>query len=369
MEAGMMEPSLRIRYYQRRHRLTIRQIAELREFSGIAVSDPAEKQMKLSTMSKVAELIRLSKLFKSHHLGFIPIKGPLLSWRLHNDVAVRYSNDLDILVKPEDLFRVIKVLKEDGYQTIHFDLPASGSKKKVIMKLNNQIGLIHQQKKIPVEVHWRLINLEVCPIARLDKLINQNTESVIIHNEAFSVFNKEFELVFLIIHGAIHKWSRLKWLHDIVAFSKDEQLDWDRVITISKEFHAEQLIYQAVMLAHRFWDLPQNITSRFLLEKSHLKPFLITYPLESIANNPDGTVEPGLKNVLRLIYGSIKYGLMIFPSMKYRYSFMKRLMFREKDMNVIKLPDFLTFMYFPLRPFLYVYSKLAPSNTRNRYPK
>lgn len=361
-----MEQGERISYYQHRHRLTIPQIAELREFSGIAIADPANKKMKLSSMSKVAELIRLSRLFKDHDLGFIPIKGPLLSWRLHHDAAVRYSNDLDILVKPEDLFRIIKVLKEDGYQPIHFDLPASGSKTKVIMKVNNQIGFIHPQKRIPVEVHWRLINLRVCPKSRLDNLINQNTESIIFHNETFTVFHKEFELVFLIIHGALHKWFRLKWLHDIVAFSKDEQLDWDRVITISKEFQAEHLVHQAILLADRFWNLPEKITSRFIPERTALKPFLIHFPLESIAKKPKGTAEPGLYNWFRLIYGSIKYGLMIFPSMKYKYSFLKRLMFREKDMNVIKLPDFLTFMYYPMRPFLYVYSKLAPSNTRNR---
>jgi hypothetical protein len=103
-----MELDRKITYYQQRHRLTIRQIAELREFSGIAIPQISDQPRKVDTMAKMAELIRLSRLFKAQNLNFIPIKGPLLSWRLHQDVTVRYTNDLDILVKPEDLFIIIK---------------------------------------------------------------------------------------------------------------------------------------------------------------------------------------------------------------------------------------------------------------------
>ncbi len=365
MNGVIMDVEKNTTFYQQRHRLTIRQIAELREFSGIAIPQISDQPRKIDTMAKVAELIRLSKMFKAHNLEFISIKGPLLSWRLHQDVAVRYTNDLDILVKPEDLFIIIRMLKEDGYQTTHFDLPASGSKKRLLLKLNNHIGLMHPQKKILLEVHWRLMKPEVCSKTKLDQLINQNTESVIFHNESFTVFTKEFELVYLILHGAMHEWFRLKWLHDIVSFSKDEQLDWDRVFELNKDFHGEHLVYQAIQLADKFWDLPPDVAARFAAENMDLNAFMINHPLKSISRTNVATIEPGFYNWLSFVNGTVKYGLMLFPSAKYKYTFLKRLMFREIDMKILKLPDFLTFMYFPLRPFLIVYSRLVPSSTRN----
>ena len=363
-----MQLGNRISYYQQRHRLTIPQIAELREFSGKKIQAPADRQMKLSSMAKVAELIRLSKLFKANNLDFISIKGPLLSWRLHHDFTVRYSNDLDILVQSEDISRVTELLKKDGYQAHIFDLPQTRNKQRMVLKINNQIIFMHPQKNITLEVHWRLIRPEIISKTRMDQLLQQNTESFKFNDEEFTVLNKESELVFLIFHGAMHQWFRLKWLHDIFAYSKDAELNWEKVFTISKIFNGEHLVYQSIQLADRYWVLPHNIASMYTDNGIRLNPLLLEYPLKSIAIN-ELEPKPGLMNWAKYIYEKRKYGLLLFSTARYKYTFIRRLFLRDVELDKLNLPDFLTFLYLPLRPVLLVYSKLFPSGIHFRNSK
>jgi len=122
-----------ISYYQRRHRLTIPQIAELREFYGIAIPQINDSPRKMDFMVKMAELIRLSRLFKSNNLDFIPLKGPILSLRLHHNFTGRCSNDLDILVNRIELDSCFELLKSHEYKfdnsgPVGYEFPATKNK-------------------------------------------------------------------------------------------------------------------------------------------------------------------------------------------------------------------------------------------------
>ena len=61
------------------------------------------KQKKFHQMKIVAELLSLSKLFLESSLEFITMKGPVLSWRLHQDFFVRRYRDIDLLFDIEDI--------------------------------------------------------------------------------------------------------------------------------------------------------------------------------------------------------------------------------------------------------------------------
>jgi hypothetical protein len=80
----------------------------------------------------------------------VPLKGPLLAECLYGDPALRESNDIDLLVAPEDLERAVLLtsrhlgyeppadaVREDGRPLLHYHLP-------------------HRQGAPAVELHWRL---------------------------------------------------------------------------------------------------------------------------------------------------------------------------------------------------------------------
>ncbi|NQV02397.1 MAG: nucleotidyltransferase family protein [Bacteroidia bacterium] len=313
-------------------------------------------------MAKVAELIRLSKLFHSNDLEFIPLKGPLLSWRLHRDVTVRYSTDLDIQVNQAELDRCIELIKMDGYRLngkipAAMELPRTKNKKRLVLDLTYHKVFSNPERKMRLEMHWNLISYPIISKQRLDLLIGQNREKFMFHKEQFTVFSKEMDFVYLMIHGALHHWFRLKWLHDIYAYSKDEELDWDKIMDISSQFNAIHLVSQALQLVDIYWTLPDRLKPMLVDNKRKMHPILLSYPVRTIAD-PD--IKPEIVNWrVKDIYDLTRYTLLLFPGAIIKTRFLKGMLFNEGDLYILKLPDYLSFLYFFLRPVLLIYSKYS----------
>ena len=71
-------------------------------------------------MLEKQELRRLYRVFESHGLRFVPIKGVDLAYRLYPDAALRVFGDWDIWFHPDDCERALAVLKEDGWKVPEF---------------------------------------------------------------------------------------------------------------------------------------------------------------------------------------------------------------------------------------------------------
>jgi hypothetical protein len=355
-----MELNEKFAYYQHRHRLTISQIAELREFSGIAVPQIRDLPRKLDTMAKMAELIRLSRLFKANNIDFISIKGPLLSWRLHRDFTIRYSNDLDILVNRTDLDLCFELLKSYEYcfdtsAPAAGDFPTTKNKKKLVMDLKHHKVFIHRKTKLQLEVHWNLFSYPIINQKKFDQLIKEQTVPFTFQTEQFTIFSKEMDFVYLMIHGALHHWYRLKWLHDIYAYSMDPEISWQKVKEISKYFSAGHLLYQTLHLADIFWPVPERIRNIADQNRKSLPPFLLSYPVKTIS---DRNFHPEIAHwSTKEIFELTKYTLMLFPKAIFKSRFIKGLLFNEGDLKILNLPDRFAFMYFFLRPVLLIYRK------------
>ncbi|MBI9036371.1 MAG: nucleotidyltransferase family protein [Bacteroidales bacterium] len=305
-------------------------------------------------MSKVAELIHLSRVFKENDLTLIPIKGPILSWKLHQDFLFRSSSDLDVLVDLNDLERSIELIKDEGYKPIYFDIPKTKNKKALVLKINNQIAFFHPKKKSRLEIHWRLIKYPIIPQNEFNQLLNNNLDSIVVHGETFTVLNKEFEFVYLILHGALHTWGRLKWLHDIYAYLKDEDLDWNKIFILSDHLKSRHFVFQALILADKYWNTNKMVKKINLPQQENIHKFIIDYPVKRINSDykPSGLIKKG-----RHIYKNTKYSLLLFSELNYRMSFIRRLFFDEREMDMIALPDSLAFLYFIFRPFSFIYRK------------
>jgi hypothetical protein len=308
----------------------------------------------------MAELIRLSRLFKANNIDFISIKGPLLSWRLHRDFTIRYSNDLDILVNRTDLDLCFELLKSYEYcfdtsAPAAGDFPTTKNKKKLVMDLKHHKVFIHRKTKLQLEVHWNLFSYPIINQKKFDQLIKEQTVPFTFQTEQFTIFSKEMDFVYLMIHGALHHWYRLKWLHDIYAYSMDPEISWQKVKEISKYFSAGHLLYQTLHLADIFWPVPERIRNIADQNRKSLPPFLLSYPVKTIS---DRNFHPEIAHwSTKEIFELTKYTLMLFPKAIFKSRFIKGLLFNEGDLKILNLPDRFAFMYFFLRPVLLIYRK------------
>ena len=97
-----------------------------------------------------AEMKNISQLLYDTRLLFL--KGPVLAIDLYNDLSLRTSCDLDILVPLTDLDKVEKVLLDAGYKKDEYIHSILGDWK----WRHHHFSYFHPEKKIKLEIHWRM---------------------------------------------------------------------------------------------------------------------------------------------------------------------------------------------------------------------
>ncbi|WP_282122815.1 nucleotidyltransferase family protein [Algibacter mikhailovii] len=236
-----------------RHRLSHQQIDDLLN-EQCAKEHLSEKH---DQMFQVSEFIKLSDAFREATVPFIPLKGPILSYRLHKDACYRYSSDLDFLIPLNAVKKAIFILKKNGYQPDGFSWPDNLNKERRVIKLTNQVSFVHPKKQITIEIHWKLFKLEITDSKVLDEVLKSNGIQLRFHERKFQGFNNELELLYLIIHGGLHAWFRLKWLIDVKDFMEKIPIDTKKFTQLVLQCHASRMVSLCnAMLANYFPECP-----------------------------------------------------------------------------------------------------------------
>lgn len=199
-------------------------------------------EMKAGYIGKVAEFIKITDLLISRGLKFIPLKGPVLSYRIYGDATVRRYCDLDLLMDLPAVLTARDLLKEIGYEPNGYQLPVNRTGHKIVFNHVHHILLRNSLSGLTVELHWRLFQTPPVPFRRLQGLVEENLTELQFAGRSLDVLSQEFELLYLIMHGSIHYWQRLKWLTDIHEYLKKYQIDWGRFKVIAEDLRAGRLV-------------------------------------------------------------------------------------------------------------------------------
>ena len=174
----------------------------------------------------------------------------------------------------------------------------------------------------------------------MDIIIEQNLTDVDFAGRRFKVLNREFELVFLMIHGAKHMWERLKWLYDIKDYQLDS-IDKNKFYKIAEELKAERIISQTNILLKKYF----NLNSKFGTKK-HVHKYLVWKSIKriEIVNNLDKS----FKELLSELY----YSWLLFPAFKYKMGIINCSLFRLGDIS--EIDSSFKFVYFLYRPYSFI---------------
>ena len=96
------------------------------------------------------EIERLEQYFKSNKKEVIFLKGPFFAQRFYGNIDKRFINDIDILVKEEDIGDIIEEIEKDGFRRVSGSLPNQ--------KLNTYYvhHLEYRKENFKLELHWAL---------------------------------------------------------------------------------------------------------------------------------------------------------------------------------------------------------------------
>lgn len=225
-------------FLNQRHRLSHQQIDELlkEKYTKEHLSE------KYDQLFQVSEFIKVTDEFREAAIPFIPLKGPILSYRLHNDSSFRYSNDLDFLMPINAVKKAIFILEKNGYQPHYFPWPDNSKKERRLIKLSNQILFVHPEKQLNIEIHWKLFKFEITNSSTLNDVLKSNVNQIRFNERNFQVFNSELELLYLIIHGGHHAWFRLKWLIDVKDFIEKIPIDVEKFTQLVEKCNASRMV-------------------------------------------------------------------------------------------------------------------------------
>ena len=74
----------------------------------------------LSNLKLARELVRLTDRLSEAGVPAVAFKGPVLALKLHGDLSLRQFNDLDLLVRPQDVGPAAQVLIGENHCPRHF---------------------------------------------------------------------------------------------------------------------------------------------------------------------------------------------------------------------------------------------------------
>ncbi len=196
----------------------------------------AAQQNAVNVLHQVSAVRAIRKTFENDKVPFAVLKGWPLSEELFANGSSRHARDIDLLIDPSQLRGASNALQGLGFlptqeHAWHHTLIGHPS---LLDELNN-LSFSDPETGVMVELHWRCNQFKGWP-EPFEGLghIGEHNSSI----GTISVPCEQQNLIYLSIHGSLHRWSRLKWLYDVAKLAErrgHDQLEQDMVVADNKK--------------------------------------------------------------------------------------------------------------------------------------
>ena len=207
------------------------------------------QQDKLRIFSLVAETCLLARTFAAQQIPYCFIKGPILNVSLYEELTIRPCRDLDVWIEYRALQQATKALLALGYQKKKPVYELIGFKEEYYLKHKHDITFYHRERNMLVELHFRLNYLGI----NFVPLSPAICKKIILWQTPIQTLNDDYHLLFLMIHGAIHGWIRLRWLYDLHLYIKSGKCSLTNLMILAEKIHCKHIVYQALTLLNDFF--------------------------------------------------------------------------------------------------------------------
>ena len=175
-------------------------------------------------------LVELMAQFEQQQIPCLALKGPAVALAAYGDLSLRQYEDIDIMVRVENVSKAVEMLFSDGLN------PARGhAERHKDVKLFHEITLIAADKSYSVDLHWQLAP----PYARVfgpdPSAVWRRAVKLHLPRGDVQVLGREDMFLALCQHGTRHRWWQLKWLFDVAEMLRNAAtLDWSRIEEMMK---------------------------------------------------------------------------------------------------------------------------------------
>ena len=312
--------------------------SDLLDPARLAYLKEASRGFALRNLVLSAELVTIMDRFQSEGLEAMPYKGPVLAVQLYGDMALREFEDLDIILRQQDMAKANDLMISLGYRP---KFPGILSAEATASLAPGEYGYRDESRRLMVELHTERTLRHFPMPADLDDLATRLV-TVSVGGHDLKTFSPEDTFLLLCIHGSKHFWAQLSWIADLAAFVEAyPQLDWDQVFRRGQSMRANRMVSVSLALAGRLFNSPHEVFG----------------PLRSdpVANSIASKIEhrilarsPGELGAIARFH--LRRHMLEGPWEGWRYSLRLATQPSDDDWSTMPLPPRLTPLYVALRP-------------------
>jgi hypothetical protein len=287
---------------------------------------------------RTGELLSLLRKFRARGVLVLPFKGPTLAAYAYGSLSLRQFNDLDLLLRPEDLAVGQDLLIAEGY-TAGLDLPAA--RQLDYLRALGQMPFYRQRDSSLVELHSQVMPRRFFFPLGLEELWSR-AELLLLHGEEVRVLSAEDLLLVLSAHGAKHLFACLGWVSDLAALILSRPTpDLARALGRAKELRSERVLLLGLRLGYGLLnESPPEIVER-RMRADPVSGSLAVQVRRGLTHGPPLSEPQGALFQIR-VREHLKDGLV--------YSLSLALQPIVADWKFLSLPPAASLLYFCLRP-------------------
>ncbi|MBU7029485.1 MAG: nucleotidyltransferase family protein [Theionarchaea archaeon] len=262
----------------------------LRSVEGKDVPENVIKQLGKKYLETVGknmvfyyELGRVLRVLKDAGIHVICLKGIFLAEIIYKNIGLRPFNDIDLLIRNEDLQKVQEKLSQLMYRPSDVFPTEWHMPKWINLCEDQQIGLENPKKKIMLEVHWHIHPRS--SLFRVDiNIFWENAQPTTIAQYETLVFAPEDLLQHLCLH--LHKHTldslQLRWCCDIAEVIKHyKKINWKYLIRSSRTYRTEKPVVRGLYFVKNYLKVP--VPAQVL---HALDPTMSSNPFDYISKMP-----------------------------------------------------------------------------------
>lgn len=213
------------------------------------------------------ETVRLCRALEVAGIPVLVLKGASLAMIAYGLLGIKQARDIDLLVPPDCAQAAIQLLEREDYVLVSPARSLSTEQRSTLIQYGREVELTRRDTKIQVELQWRITN-NVHLLKGVDA--RSETQEVRLY-EGASVRTLALSDLFaaLCVHGAVHAWSRMKWLADLNALISTSNADVEKLYRHAQAIGAGLCAGQALLLCLDLFDLriPESLASEIRTDK------------------------------------------------------------------------------------------------------
>ncbi len=286
------------------------------------------------------------KRFNRAAIPAMPLKGQTLSFDLYQDVGLRYSRDLDVEVRREDLQKAQSCLLGEDWQLESSFFPMRPRHWESFLRTEAHINFIHVSSGCMLELHWRSQwETREATCARWARSV-----PAVWQKQSIQTMDPGNLALYLCCHGGLHRWFRAKWLGDLARAHSLGLLNWEASFAEARRSGEERTLLAGLGLLREVYELPlphlpDNIWKGW-------SPRLVEMPILALKDPAEPIYRVGPAKLRNRIRRS-RYERLLWPR-KSRWSSLSDLFYSREDFRTLALPDSFFWAYKLLRPVLWL---------------